>query len=217
MSRYTSSSSPSTAGSTAYTDSTGYSYAQSTTTNHTVSDNGFDNMADPEPGSYLLPCEFVGLGSCNRTFPYNDTDAWVEHIVTEHLCGRLPREADCWYCDAYHFDARHPQVQNDRRQNFYNRMEHIRTHIADGMNANGIRPDYYMAKHLHDHKLIPESTYRAVMIYNELPCSPDQLRHIRDRDFMPPERRIQQERSIMVPIDHGKEERQRRKKNKNRK
>ncbi|KAI3324602.1 hypothetical protein HD806DRAFT_534066 [Xylariaceae sp. AK1471] len=76
-----------------------------------------------------LPCEFVGYGSCDRTFALDEVEPWIEHIVTEHLKDHLPRKAICWFCDDYTFDSK--SVGNNRRTNFDNRMWHIHDHILN--------------------------------------------------------------------------------------
>ncbi|KAI0842910.1 hypothetical protein F5Y06DRAFT_76436 [Hypoxylon sp. FL0890] len=145
------------------------------------------------PGTLVLPCEFVGLGSCDVTFNYDETEAWIEHIVTDHLRDKLPNKAVCWFCDTHIFDAKAPEIQNDRLLIFRYRMEHIRKHIAEGKTVHDIRPDFHMLDHLHKHRLISEATYNQARRFHELP------EHTR-----------QQERSNRIVVDNRKEERQRR-------
>ncbi|KAI0142376.1 hypothetical protein F4776DRAFT_503703 [Hypoxylon sp. NC0597] len=214
--------SPSARGSQ-YAASTGYSYTGSAGTDYTVatqytqSQGGYYNMLpNPTPGTFRLPCEFVGLGSCDETFNYDETEAWIEHIIVNHLKDKLPSKAVCWFCDEYPFDAKAPQVR-DRRLNFHNRMEHIRDHIvSEGKTANDIRPDFHMLDHLRQHGLIPETTYHQVRRWHEPSLPPENMRHVYRRDYIPPERRVQQEFSNRVLIDHSKEERQRKKERKGR-
>ncbi|KAI2468257.1 hypothetical protein F4781DRAFT_432528 [Annulohypoxylon bovei var. microspora] len=201
-------------------------YAHSSSSNYTVAtqytniveEDPYNMYQDPPPGTYELPCEFVAMGSCDVSFHYNDTERWIEHIITQHLREKLPQKADCWFCNTFSFDARDPQVRNDRRQNFENRMAHIREHIAEGKTANDMCPDFHMLDHLLKHNLISEGLYNEIRrVYHELPFPRDQMKGIFKPNFVPPERRRQQERENEVLIDHKKEERQQRKNKKDRK
>ncbi|OTB04151.1 hypothetical protein M426DRAFT_164088 [Hypoxylon sp. CI-4A] len=215
--------SSSTATSSQYTDSdttysdagsTGTAYTQYTVADYDNSIGVFQNQ-NSVPGAFVLPCEFVGYASCSVAFNYNETDAWVEHIVADHLQDKLPGKAVCWFCDTYLFDAKASQI-NDRRMNFHFRMEHIREHILDGMTANDIRPDFYMLEHLNRHNLIPKAVYDYAKQYQEINLPPEHTMHIYRPDFEPPERQRERERSNRVTNDQRKEDRQR-KKNRDRK
>ncbi|OTA96690.1 hypothetical protein M434DRAFT_8638 [Hypoxylon sp. CO27-5] len=212
----------SSAGGSQYPDGSGYSYSLAGTvytdgTEYTqASDFSQGGYYNPTPGTCVLPCEFVGLERCDVTFNYDETEAWIEHIIVNHLQDRLPSKAACWYCDAYLFDAKAPQVR-DRRLNFHNRMEHIREHImSEGKTANDIRPDFHMADHLRHHRLISEATYNHIRRWREGSLRPEDMRHVYPHNYVPPERRVQQERSNRLLIDHSKEERQRKKEKKGR-
>ncbi|KAI0843455.1 hypothetical protein F5Y06DRAFT_4401 [Hypoxylon sp. FL0890] len=205
-----------------YTASTGYSYSGSAGSDYTAasyyteaSDGFFNQLPNQAPGALTLPCEFVGLGSCDVTFNYDETEAWIEHIITDHLQDRLPSKAVCWYCDTYLFDAKAPEVR-DRRLNFHNRMEHIRDHIAEGKTAHDMRPDFHMLDHLRQHRLISEATFNQARRWHESLLRPEHMRHVYRPNYVPPERRRQQERQNMVLIDQSKEERQRKKNSKGR-
>ncbi|KAI1373754.1 hypothetical protein F4677DRAFT_188217 [Hypoxylon crocopeplum] len=210
----------STSGTSGYGDGyDGFSYAGSVDDTYTVGtqytvDEGYQDH-HPTDGAYALPCEFAFLGECPVTFSFDQTDAWIEHIITEHLHDMLPAKADCWFCDTYRFDSR--QCHNDRRQNFKYRMEHIRGHIEDGKTVNDMRPDLHMLDHLRNHNLIGQGLYNYARRHNDLPCPSSHLNHIRGPDYMPRERQQQEERKNMVWIDHAKEERQRKKKDKDKK
>ncbi|KAI1418109.1 hypothetical protein F5Y13DRAFT_35298 [Hypoxylon sp. FL1857] len=210
--------SSSTAGSSQYTSYSSYPGSVSTsytaTTQYTQASDGggyYNQLPNPAPGAYALPCEFVGLGSCDVTYHYEDTEAWIEHIITDHLQDRLPSKAVCWFCDTYTFDAKSREARNDRRLNFHNRMEHIRQHITDGKTAHDMRPDFHMVDHLYRHRLISQDTYNRVRRWHEPLLSPENTRHVYPPNYIPPERRMQQERSVMAQIDHDKEDRQRKK------
>ncbi|KAI1136599.1 hypothetical protein F5Y05DRAFT_98621 [Hypoxylon sp. FL0543] len=209
-------SSSSTGGSSQYTAGSGYSYTGSANSDYTVatyysraSDGYYNQLPNPTPGALALPCEFVGLGSCDMSFNYDETEAWIEHIITDHLQNRLPNKAVCWFCDTYLFDAKAPEVR-DRRLNFHNRMEHIREHLAEGKTVHDIRPDFHMLDHLRQHQLISEAMYNQARRWHESLLRPEHMRHVYRPRYVPPERQRQQERENMVPVDQSKEERRRR-------
>ncbi|KAI2634188.1 hypothetical protein GGS26DRAFT_33811 [Hypomontagnella submonticulosa] len=187
-----------------YTTST-----QFTTTSASTATHGFYQHA---VGTGVLPCEFVGLASCDLTFYLDDTDAWIEHISTEHLQEKLPSKSICWFCDDFVFDSKAREFGNDRSYAFDCRMKHIRGHIVEeGKTTQDMRPDYHMTEHLRRHKLITEEVYQLALKWTELPCPREQLRHVFPPHHVPAERRIQQERSTRVYIDQGKDDRQYRK------
>ncbi len=211
--------STSTAGSySQYTDATQYTNGSPYTgsspdtdyTRYTASTNGsFYNMyPNPVAGTVILPCEFVGIGPCDVNFNYDETEAWIEHIIVEHLRDRLPAKAKCWFCDTYEFDVKSSVARNDRRVNFDMRMYHIRDHIIDeGMTANNIRPDFHMLDHLYHHRLITEQRYHEARRWTEVPCPHSQIRHIHPPGYEPPERRRQRENANKVIINHDKDDR----------
>lgn len=166
---------------------------------------------DPPAHAYKLPCEFYAIGGCETFFDYNDNEAWMEHILVNHLQDKLPSKADCWYCTTYTFSIKDPRVHGDRRLNFQYRMDHIRDHIADGKAAAEMMPDFHMLDHLLKHNLITEGRYNEVRRWHVLPCPRDHLKSFHKPDFIPPEKHRQTERNNMVLIDHNKEERQRKK------
>ncbi|KAI6092686.1 hypothetical protein F4821DRAFT_108843 [Hypoxylon rubiginosum] len=161
-------------------------------TQYTVAeeDNYNNFVYNPPAGTVILPCEFVGLGSCDQAFEFDRTEEWIEHIITAHLHDRLPSKAICWFCDDFVFDAR-VTAQGDRRMNFQFRMEHIRGHIADGKTANDIRPDFHMLEHLRAHRLISDRMYNEVRKWCEVPCGNNGTAHIQPPNFIPPERQAQ--------------------------
>ncbi|KAI1756788.1 hypothetical protein F4782DRAFT_484147 [Xylaria castorea] len=122
---------------------------------------------DPTIGS--LPCEFIGYGGCAQTFAWDDVDNWIEHIISKHLNGNLPKKVICWFCDDATFDYRETGETGDRRVNFEHRMWHIRSHILDGMNVHDIRPDHFLTAHLKKYRLVPEYAYHVVRRYAEVP------------------------------------------------
>ncbi|KAI1260785.1 hypothetical protein F5Y18DRAFT_246658 [Xylariaceae sp. FL1019] len=124
----------------------------------------------PGQGRQYLPCEFVGYGWCDVTFNLDDTESWIEHIITEHLYDQLPRKAICWFCDEYEFDYKGASARGDRRVNFDNRMHHIREHLLDGWTVDRIRVDHHFNEHLHKADLIPAGAYNSVRRWSELPA-----------------------------------------------
>ncbi|KAI1766566.1 hypothetical protein GGR53DRAFT_201074 [Hypoxylon sp. FL1150] len=177
-------------------------------TQYTVAeDEGYNHIVyNPPAGIIVLPCEFVGLGSCDETFNYDRTEEWIEHIITQHLREKLPSKAICWYCDDFIFDAK-ATAQGDRRMNFEYRMRHIRGHIAEGKTANDMRPDLHMLDHLYKHHFISQRRYNEVRAWCELPCGSSGTSHIHPPDFIPPERRTQHYHESKIVI---KPERRRR-------
>ncbi|KAI1754736.1 hypothetical protein F4782DRAFT_457849 [Xylaria castorea] len=114
-----------------------------------------------------LFCEFVGYSHCERSFALDDVDRWIEHVISVHLQGFLPKKVICWFCDHGTFDDKDV---GDRRVNFDRRMWHIRDHILyDGLTAHHMRPDHFLNAHLEKHRLIPESAYHHVRRYAEVP------------------------------------------------
>ncbi|KAI0414891.1 hypothetical protein F5X98DRAFT_235655 [Xylaria grammica] len=83
----------------------------------------------------LLPCEFVGYGECEVTFSIDDTESWIEHILFHHLHDALPRKVVCWFCNDYIFEAKRT---SERRQNFEDRMYHIREHFKTHLQNSGL-------------------------------------------------------------------------------
>ncbi|KAI0852091.1 hypothetical protein F5Y00DRAFT_206687 [Daldinia vernicosa] len=200
----------------------GSSYTEGTDTASICSDNTMPTQyGDPNDGLYNpypapdpramgLPCEFVGFG-CNQTFNFNEVDAWIEHIIADHLLHKLPSKAICWFCDTWRFDSKAPEVGYDRRQNFENRMWHIREHFIEGKTVHDIRPDFHMLEHLHRHKIIAEDTYIECKRWNDLSCRREEMKHVRSRNFVSPEMEARNRRSQQVPVDIVKDERQRKK------
>ncbi|TGJ87798.1 hypothetical protein E0Z10_g907 [Xylaria hypoxylon] len=120
-----------------------------------------------------LPCEFIGYGSCDQIFAIDDVENWIEHTVTEHLEGKLPKQCACWFCDDIMFDSRRT---GDSRENFNNRMWHIRDHLLyDGKTIHDMRPDHHLNTHLLIHGLTPD--YHTVRRYSEVPQPTSLLSH----------------------------------------
>ncbi|KAI1085999.1 hypothetical protein F5B19DRAFT_480743 [Rostrohypoxylon terebratum] len=142
-----------------------------------------------EPATaYALPCEFYAIGGCGAFFNYADVDAWIEHIVIDHLQDKLPEKADCWFCTTYSFNVKDPRVPGDRQLNFQNRMHHIHSHIGDGKTENDMVPDFHMLDHLLKHNLISEGRYNEVRRWQSLPTPNKHLKGFHKPDFVPPRR-----------------------------
>jgi hypothetical protein len=157
------------------------------------------------PGPDKLPCEFVGYSRCDRLFSLEDVDNWIEHIISDHLHGKLPTTAVCWFCDDYIFDSKEV---GSRRQNFQNRMLHNRDHILfEGRSAHDMRPDYFLNRHLYDCQLISESMYRVIHSYSEVPVGTYIIAH----DSVPPDRELRDLRQqFEYSNSHDEERRYRR-------
>ncbi|GAW15371.1 hypothetical protein ANO14919_047800 [Xylariales sp. No.14919] len=148
-----------------------------------------------------LPCEFVGYGECEVTFGLEDTDAWIEHVIFDHLHDNLPKKVVCWFCDDYIFEAKRT---SERRQNFEDRMYHIREHfLTERRTVNHMRPDYHFNTHLQDAGLISEQSYNAVRRYNEVP----QPNWILAHDEIPPHVQARDSRNQRVYHDPHNDER----------
>lgn len=96
----TSSSAPSSYGgasvsgqSETYSYRTGASSVPSTHSNRTDVNNTI-NRQGPPTERYQLPCEFQTLTRCNRVFPGDDEQGWMDH-VEEHLQGKFPTKLRC--------------------------------------------------------------------------------------------------------------------------
>ncbi|KAK1772548.1 hypothetical protein QBC33DRAFT_553998 [Phialemonium atrogriseum] len=121
-------------------------------------------------GSSRLWCEFCVLRNCTQTYRLDEISEWIAHH-SRHMKDTYPAELICWFCDYVPFKA---ADRAQREANFHSRMEHIRGHIFDeGMTMDDVRPDYFMIKHLHKHRLIPDSMYvymyNRAMGYSEVP------------------------------------------------
>ena len=139
----------------------------------------YPDIGASNPGTYrVLPCEFVDYSGCEMTFDVNDVSNWIEHIVSEHLNDKLPKKANCWFCDDIEFDSKRV---GDRRLNFEQRMWHIRDHIIEeDRTTNSIRLDPYFYTHLFDNGLIGKDVYNLIHTYSEVPVPP----HILDSNIM---------------------------------
>ncbi|KAI0472450.1 hypothetical protein F4859DRAFT_105961 [Xylaria cf. heliscus] len=155
----------------------------------------------------ILPCEFVGYGGCDHTFQLDDVESWIEHIISVHLEDKLPSKVVCWFCDNWIFDY---ENVGDRRQNFENRMWHIRDHILyEGTTAHDMRPDHFFNEHLYKHRLISEYVYNLVRRYTEVP----QGNWILPHNALPPDlenKNSRGEREYHNPIEEERKHRKHR-------
>ncbi|KAI0137282.1 hypothetical protein BJ170DRAFT_51407 [Xylariales sp. AK1849] len=161
-----------------------------------------------QPGgqrAYILPCEFVGYAHCNRLFDADDTDGWMQHILFDHLQGRLPSDCLCWFCDDIEFFAKDHGLDNDLRTNLENRMDHIRRHIVfDHFTVNQIRPDYHFLDHLHRCGLVTDEVYHQALCWHE---PNNQMGGIFRYDYEPTEKVQARKRGQELVIDQSKEDR----------
>ncbi|KAI0872385.1 hypothetical protein GGS24DRAFT_18775 [Hypoxylon argillaceum] len=145
-----------------------------------------------------LHCEFIWYGICDKVFALDDVDNWIDHIVIYHLQGALPKKAACWFCDDLVFDSKYAA---GCRQNFNNRMYHIREHfLTEGLSAKDMRPDHYMNTYLRKATLISESMYRTVRRYTQV----SQRSYILPQDSALPEKQLRdqpQEHAYTNPLD----------------
>ena len=70
------------------------------------------------------------------------------HLEADHLRGRLPERAACWFCDDVLFDS----CNGDKHWNLDRRMWHIYSHLDDGERGPR-RSDYWMLDHVREHEL----------------------------------------------------------------
>ncbi|KAI1307717.1 hypothetical protein F5Y03DRAFT_114466 [Xylaria venustula] len=167
---------------------------------------GTDLFAHPAPfdSRLTLPCEFAAYRQCGLVFEIDAVDDWIEHIVSDHLQGRLPPMCICWFCDDFVFDTKNDL---DSRSVFENRMWHIRGHIVeDGDAIPDMRPDYYLLDHAHRHRAISTETYNMARKYSEIP----RPGHVCPFDFNSPEAERHDELSKRIIVDQAKEDRLRR-------
>ncbi|KAI1167204.1 hypothetical protein F5B18DRAFT_478514 [Nemania serpens] len=178
------------------TTSSGFSHTPSLSTASVPDlDRGYHGAV---PGG--LPCEFVGYSGCEQNFDPDDFDSWIEHIVSVHLRGQLPKTVVCWFCDDEVFDSK----KGSRELNFRQRMWHIRDHILQqGLTLHNIRPDHYLNTHLWNKRLIDESVFYAVRRYAEVAQGSWILPH----DAMPPERQARDSRQGVEYVNPHDEER----------
>ncbi|RYP40192.1 hypothetical protein DL767_001907 [Monosporascus sp. MG133] len=175
-----------------------------------------DQSQNTATGAYL-PCDFVGWSACNETFDVDDLHGWVGHVEQYHLGDSFPRKVMCWFCSAT-FNVGRSASKDERRTNFWNRMQHIQHHIRGGRKGeNDIRVDFHYAEHLYSAGLISEEVYRLVRKARDRIPYPDGSRRLvplvrgtYPSSFVPPERLLQQERAQQMRVDDQREERERR-------
>ncbi|KAI1344087.1 hypothetical protein F5Y15DRAFT_186905 [Xylariaceae sp. FL0016] len=144
----------------------------------------------------ILICEFIGLLHCPERFHYNEQDVWIEHIIADHLGGKLPKVVACWFCDEWIYDSAEEHANGDVRKNFNFRMWHVRDHLMEGYNEGHIRPDYNMLKHLRNHKLIDQKRYDRAMEY--LDRGVPRVEGIYDANFVPESEILAHQRDTQV-------------------
>lgn len=144
----------------------------------------FNDVAESSRSSIRqLPCEFVGYSGCKVTFHPEEMSAWVEHI-SQHLCHELPTKCVCWFCDDFEFDAEKHGCERDKYANFFERMEHIRSHIVDDRyEISQIRPDFHFLALLKEKHLVTDKMYQAATAWDETPGP--HVEGIYSYDFVP--------------------------------
>lgn len=155
----------------------------------------------PGNGDYILPCEFIGYGSCNEQFYPVEVDRWMDHIMVDHLQNDLPSKSNCWFCDSISFDAR--RNHTDKATSFRNRLEHICTHIRDdGRGVDDIRADFHLLEHLWKRRLISRNVYEVARGWRE---GPSHVEGIVPHDFIPLEQIQREELSQRVVVSEPRE------------
>ncbi|RYP14990.1 hypothetical protein DL765_005987 [Monosporascus sp. GIB2] len=123
-----------------------------------VSEHGLALGQNADTGPYL-PCEFVGWSSCNQTFDVDNLHDWFEHVEQYHLGDKFPRKVMCWFCPKT-FKVSKSANKDERRINFWTRVQHIQKHIKGGRKGvDDIRVDFDYAEHLHSAGLITDEVY----------------------------------------------------------
>ncbi|RYO86289.1 hypothetical protein DL764_009028 [Monosporascus ibericus] len=167
-------------------------------------------------GPYL-PCDFVGWSACNEKFDVDDLHGWVGHVEQYHLFDNFPRKVMCWFCSET-FKVGKNASKDERRTNFWSRMQHIQTHIRrDRKGEDDIRVDFHYAEHLHSAGLISEEVYHLARTRRDVIPYPDGSRRLlplaRDiypSSFVPQGRLLQQERATQMRVNDPREEKRRR-------
>ncbi|KAK0674509.1 hypothetical protein QBC41DRAFT_1667 [Cercophora samala] len=126
------------------------------------------SIVNPTHHAGELWCEFSALQGCTATFRLDDEYSWIQHHIW-HLRDVYPFRSKCWFCDDFQFVARNSD--DDLYPTFYDRMQHIRTHISqDGKTSRQARPDFHVVDHMYQQRLISEEAYQeARMRFDELP------------------------------------------------
>ncbi|KAK3954655.1 hypothetical protein QBC32DRAFT_76513 [Pseudoneurospora amorphoporcata] len=117
-----------------------------------------------------LWCELRVVAGCGATFHLNEESAWINHHLM-HLNNTLPSTVVCWFCDDYPFSVNERAPPADRQRNFVDRMRHIHGHIQEdeSLTIESMRPDFNMADHMYQSRLIDEHMWRAYKSYTEVP------------------------------------------------
>lgn len=61
---------------------------------HQTDVNNTIHQQAPPAQRYQLPCEFHNLTGCDRVFPGDDTQGWMDHVES-HLRGKFPSKLRC--------------------------------------------------------------------------------------------------------------------------
>lgn len=117
-----------------------------------------------------LWCELRVVAGCGANFHLNEEGAWINHHLM-HLNNLFPSTVVCWFCDDYPFSVNERAPQADRQRNFVDRMRHIHGHIQEdeSLTIGSMRPDFNMADHMYQNRLINEQMWRDYKSYTELP------------------------------------------------
>ncbi|KAK3493294.1 hypothetical protein B0T13DRAFT_47777 [Neurospora crassa] len=124
----------------------------------------------PDPDAHELWCEFCGILNCDEEFHISEGNLWINHHL-HHLSHHLPSKLICWFCNDFEFTVDERADKAERQQNFLRRMWHIRDHIFDDprLTLESMRPDFWMAAHLHRLGKIGDEVYEDIRNYTELP------------------------------------------------
>jgi hypothetical protein len=151
---------------------------------------------------YELPCEL-----CGHRFQSGEEEDWITHMLLSHFPGASPpSKTTCIFCQTK-FDCVKRQL--DPRENWRERMEHIRDHLRDGVAAESARPDPFVIKHMRGKGKIDPAQHNDTTDREEEPYCPG----LKPRGFVPFGKVMKRERALQEAYDLGKEERLRRREN----
>lgn len=105
----------------------------------------FANVQASGP-SYVLFCEFRDLFNCDACFSPEQHNEWIEHQIHDHLKGKPPAVMVCLICEQpFRCNS------NDsygRIALYYQRMEHLESHMFDANQTLPFRTDFHMVDYL---------------------------------------------------------------------
>lgn len=165
-----------------------------------------EQAAVPAPSalaSHRMPCEFARYTGCAATFDaFSQTEAWMRHVLEEHLDWAAPAACLCWFCDDFKFVV---GPAGDGGENFRARMVHIAGHYQEGT-AGAVRPDFFFLDHVWERRLVGWEVFEREKRVHEAV----QVEGLRPRGYKSRKVAREEERRGVVIVGTGREERERR-------